>query len=107
MRRQAALVTAVGTDESGRPWCILDDSFLRPGDRGRIGPFELVRVRYSADGQLLHCLKPGADPYVGELLAVVQYDPHGPLMEATSDDDLITQRPNDHNVEASRLQVAT
>lgn len=107
MRRQAAVVTAVGTDESGRPWCVLDESFLRPGDRGWVGPFELVGVRYSPGGQLLHLLKLGADPYVGELLALVQNDPHRPLLEATSDDEVTTQRPNDHNVETPRLQLAT
>ena len=88
MKRQTALVTAVGTDESGRPWCILDDSFLQPGDRGWIGPFELVGVRYSADGRLLHCLKPGADPYVGELLALTRNDSPRPSLEPMSKNDL-------------------
>lgn len=74
MQRKTVLVTAVGTDQQGRPWCALNESFFAPGDCGLVGPFQLLNVRYSADGQLLHYLTPGSDPVVGELLAIVKDD---------------------------------
>jgi hypothetical protein len=106
MRRETAIVTAVGTDESGRPWCTLDESFLRPGERGWVGPFQLTGVEYSVDGQLLHYLKPGADPYVGELLALARKDSQRPLPETASDDERTTQGPRQHNGGTSQLQLA-
>jgi hypothetical protein len=88
MSRQAAVVTAVGIDESGRHWCTLDKSFLRPGDRGWVGPFQLTTVKYCVDGQLLHYLKPGADPYVGESLSLTEKASQRPLPETASDDEV-------------------
>jgi hypothetical protein len=107
MRRKAALVTQVGTDTLGRSWCILDHSFLQPGDRGRVGPFELTRVRYSPDGRLLHYMKPGADPYVGELLSVARYDSRLPLSEPKSRGKLDTRVPDNRSDKATPLRVAS
>jgi hypothetical protein len=95
MRRKAALVTQVGTDDFGRPWCTLDDSLLQPGDRGRVGPFELTCVRHSPDGRLLHYMKPGADPCVGELLGVTRYDSRRSLPGGKSEGNLDTRDPRE------------
>ncbi len=106
MKRQVVLVTAVGTGEFGRPWCALNESFMRPGDKGWIGPFELVEVRYSSNGQLMHFLKPVADPYVGELLALTQTNSPTPSHEVMKLEKATTKRQKNHS-QHSRLRLAT
>jgi hypothetical protein len=72
MVRKSAVITATGKREDGRTWCRLDKTIFHPGDTGRVGPFRLTGVEQSPDGEFIHYLKGNADPYVGEVLALVR-----------------------------------